>query len=98
MCLANQAIFSTAEIIKCMEINKTHFASDEEILDTIYCDEETTSDNIAFAVKSSPVCRPVLTDVANLYLRQQIIFGRARAWINGQASHLPSSERSFLPP
>ena len=77
MYLANQAIFSTAEIIKCMELGKMHFASDEEILDSIYCDEETTSDNIAFAVKSSPVCRPVLTDVANLYLRQQIIFGRA---------------------
>ena len=75
MFLANQAILSTAEIIKCMEINKTHFASDEEILDTIYHDEYTTSENIAFCVKHSPVCSSVLTDVANLYLRQQIVFG-----------------------
>ena len=75
MRLANQAIFSTAEIIKCVEVNKTSFANDEEILDTIYHDEYTTSENIAYSVKSSPACRPVLTDVANLYLRQQIVFG-----------------------
>ena len=75
--LANQAIFSTAEIIKCVEVDKTHFSNDEEILDTIYHDDYTTSENIAYSVKSSPVCRPVLTDVANLYLRQQIVFGGA---------------------
>ena len=75
MRLANQAIFSTAEIIKCVEVEKTRFASDEEILDTIYHDDYTTSENIAYNVKSSPACRPVLIDVANLYLRQQIIFG-----------------------
>lgn len=75
MRIANQATFSTAEIIKCIEENKTHFASDEEILDTIYQDEDVTSENIAYSVKFSPVCRPVLKDVANLYLRQQIVFG-----------------------
>lgn len=75
MKIANQAIFSTAEIIKCVELNKNSFANDEEILDTLYEDEHTTSENIAYSVKSSPVCRPVLTDVANLYLRQQIVFG-----------------------
>lgn len=77
MRLANQATFSTAEIIKCMEQSKTSFESDEDILDTLYCDEYTTSDNIAYAAKSSPVCCSVLTDVANLYLRQQIVFGGA---------------------
>lgn len=77
MRLANQATFSTAEIIKCIEMNKTKFSNDEEILDAIYHDEYTTSENIAYSVKSSPVCRPVLTDVANLYLRQQIVFGGA---------------------
>lgn len=77
MYLANQAIFSTAEIIKCVEADKTQFANDEEILNTIYHDEHTTSENIAFSVKHSTACRLVLKDVANLYLRQQIIFGRA---------------------
>ena len=75
MRIANQATFSTAEIIKCVEENKTHFANDEEILDTIYQDEDVTSENIAYSVKSSPACRSVLIDVANLYLRQQIVFG-----------------------
>ena len=75
MRIAHQATFSTAEIIKCVEADKTQFANDEEILDTIYHDEHITSENIAYSVKSSPVCRPVLKDVANLYLRQQIIFG-----------------------
>ncbi len=77
MQLARQANFSTAEIIKCVELGKTDFASDEDILDTLYNDEYTTSENIVFTVKSSPACRSVLTDVANLYLRQQIVFGRA---------------------
>ena len=66
MRIAHQATFSTAEIIKCVEADKTHFANDEEILDTIYHDEHTTSENIAYSVKSSPACRPVLNDV--LYL------------------------------
>ena len=63
MRIAHQATFSTAEIIKCVEADKTHFANDEEILDTIYHDEHTTSENIAYSVKSSPACRPVLNDV-----------------------------------
>ena len=75
MRIAHQATFSTAEIIKCVEADKTHFANDEEILDTIYNDEHTTSENIAYNVKSSLACRSVLKDVANLYLRQQIVFG-----------------------
>ena len=75
MHIARQATFSTAEIIKCVELNKTNFANDEEILDIIYHDEHTTSENIAYTVKSSLACRPVLKDVANLYLRQQIVFG-----------------------
>ncbi len=76
MRLAKQTILSTAEIIKCVELGKTHFESDEEFLDTLYCDEHTTSENIAYEVKYSYACRPVLTDVANLYLRKQIVFGR----------------------
>lgn len=75
MRIAHQATFSTAEIIKCIEADKTHFANDEEILDTTYHDEHLTSENIVYSVKISPACRLVLTDVANLYLRQQIIFG-----------------------
>ena len=41
-----------------------------------YHDEYTTSENIAHSVRFLPQCRPVLTSVANLYLRRQIIFER----------------------
>ena len=76
MRLANRAILSTAEIIKCIDQNMLSFATDEDLLDVLYHDEYTTSDNIAYAVRSLPQCRPVITSIANLYLRKQIIFER----------------------
>ena len=77
MRLANRAILSTAEIIKCIDQNMLSFATDEDLLDVLYHDEYTTSDNIAYAVRSLPQCRPVITSNANLYLRKQIIFERS---------------------
>ena len=77
MRLANRAILSTAEIIKCIDQNMLSFATDEDLLDVLYHDEHTTSDNIAYAVRSLPQCRPVITSIANLYLRKQIIFERS---------------------
>lgn len=77
MRLANRAILSTAEIIKCIDQNMLSFATDEDLLDVLYHDEYTTSDNIAYAVRSLPQCRPVITSIANLYLRKQIIFERS---------------------
>ncbi len=74
--LAGQALLSTAEIVKCFERNKLDFCCEEELLDTLYCDEFTTSDNIADEVSCLPECRPVIDSVANLYLRKQIIFER----------------------
>ena len=76
MRLANQAILSTAEIIKCVDQDTLRFATEEELLDVLYHDEYTTSENIVYAVRSLPQCRPVITSVANLYLRKQIIFER----------------------
>lgn len=76
MLLANQAILSTAEIIKCAELNTLEFRTEDELIDTLYHDECTTSENIAHSVRFLPQCRPVITSVANLYLRKQIIFER----------------------
>ncbi|MBQ9989405.1 MAG: hypothetical protein IJP31_00450 [Lachnospiraceae bacterium] len=45
-------------------------------MDHLYDDWETTSDNIGFLVKSAPSSKAVTLAVANLYLRQQIIFER----------------------
>ena len=77
MRLANRAILSTAEIIKCIDQNMLSFATDEDLLDVLYHDEYTASDNMAYAVRSLPQCRPVITSIANLYLRKQIIFERS---------------------
>lgn len=76
MLLANQAILSTAEMIKCTELNTFAFGSEDELIDTLYHDEYTTSENISHSVRFLPQCRPVITSVANLYLRKQIIFER----------------------
>ena len=77
MRLANQAVLSTAEIIKCIDQNVLTFATDEDLVDVLYHDDYTTSDNIAYSVRFLPQCRPVITSVANLYLRKQIIFERS---------------------
>ena len=77
MRLANRVILSTAEIIKCIDQNVLSFTTDEDLLEVLYHDEYTTSDNIAYAVRSLPQCRPVITSIANLYLRKQIIFERS---------------------
>lgn len=58
MRLANRAILSTAEIIKCIDQNVLSFTTDEDLLNVLYHDEYTTSDNIAYAVRSLPQCRP----------------------------------------
>ena len=76
MLLANQAILSTAEIIKCVELNTLEFRTEDELIDTLYHDECTTSENIAHSVPFLPQCRPAITSVANLYMRKQIIFER----------------------
>lgn len=76
MHLARQALLSTAEIIKCVEQNRLHFQSEEDLLDMLYHDDVTTSDNLPQATRGMSMCRPVLVSVANLYLRKQIVFER----------------------
>lgn len=74
--MANRAILSTAEIIKCIEQKALDFSSEDELMEILYHDDYTTSENIAEETRHSPKCRSVLTSVANLYLRKQIIFER----------------------
>ncbi len=76
MLLANRAILSTAEMIKCVELKAFEFQTEEELVDALYHDEYTTSENIAHSVRFLQQCRPVLTSIANLYLRRQIVFDR----------------------
>lgn len=74
--LSRQALLSTAEIIKCVDKKATKLTSGERILEILYDDEVTTSDNIASLVRCMDSRQPVILAVANLYLAQQIIFER----------------------
>ena len=76
MLLAKQALMSTAEIIKCVSLSRFQFGREEHLLDTLYHDDITTSENLPQYSRTLAACRPVLTSVANLYLRKQIIFER----------------------
>ena len=51
-------------------------STDEKLLDALYYDEDTTSDNIAMMMLASASRKPVTEAVANLYLRKQIVFER----------------------
>ena len=72
--LSGQALLSTAEIIKCAEMGIRQLPDENSILDGVYSDPYTTSDNIHFLVRCSPLNRPITLAVASLYLRRQIIF------------------------
>ena len=76
MDLARQALLSTAEIIRCIEMDVTSLPNSDSIMEAIYSDRETTSDNISDLVKTAPCSKDVTVAVANLYLRKQLIFDR----------------------
>lgn len=76
MLLARQALLSTAELIKCAELQVTDLSTGEKLMAALYDDVDTTSDNIGGMMRVSPCKEPVTLAVANLYLRQQIIFER----------------------
>lgn len=79
MALSGHTSLSTAELVRCAERGVTDTASDLQMLDLLYGDQETTSDNIVSEMRTAACCRPVTAAVANLYLRKQIILERACA-------------------
>ena len=79
MALSGHTPLSTAELVRCAERGVPDTASDLQMLDLLYGDQETTSDNIVSEMRTAACCRPVTTAVANLYLRKQIIFERVCA-------------------
>lgn len=76
MRLSRQALLSTAEIIKCVEQDVLSLPSERVLMEKVYGDSETTCQNIASLMKNSRSSQAVTLAVANLYLRQQIIFER----------------------
>lgn len=77
MALARQAALSTAELVKCAEVDARDVSSGEKIMETLYNDDYTTSDNIQWEMLRSDYRAPITLAVANLYLRRQIILERA---------------------
>ena len=76
MALSRQALLSTAELIKCAELGVRDISTDEKLMDALYNDDDTTSDNIADMMLTAKSRERITAAVANLYLRKQIIFQR----------------------
>lgn len=76
MALSKQALLSTAELIKCVEDGIVDVSTDERLLDALYSDTESTSDNLPYLMKGTKDQVPVTLAIANLYLRKQIILER----------------------
>jgi hypothetical protein len=76
LALSRQALLSTAELIKCAQNQVCDLSSEQKILEALYSDEDTTSDNIADAMRGEANQKPVTVAVANLYLRKRIILER----------------------
>ena len=76
MALSRQALLSTAELIKCAELGVRDVSTDEKLMDALYNDDDTTSDNIPDMMLTARSRERITAAVANLYLRKQIIFQR----------------------
>jgi hypothetical protein len=74
--LAKQTQLSTAELIKCVEIDVYDLSDDDKVISALYDDDVTTCDNIGCYAKNFRKQRLVLETVANLYLKKMIIFER----------------------
>lgn len=74
--LAKQETLSMPEIIRCVELGIDNLPNSSSIIESIYTDPDTTSDNMAALVKSASCAQDITLAVANLYLRQQILFDR----------------------
>ncbi len=74
--LSKRIPLSTAEVIRCVEMGIQRLPNNEAVMESIYADRDTTSDNIADLVKPADCTKEVITAVANLYLRQQVVFDR----------------------
>ena len=75
--LAKLAMISTAEVICCLEKGIKNIRNEYGLMDAVYADSETTSDNIGQTVKGYRCCQETLEAIANLYVSQQLIFDRA---------------------
>ena len=74
MSLSRQALLSTAELVKCAEVGVNDVSTEDKVMDALYADDDTTSDNIGMLMRYVTSREPVTVAIANLYLRRQITF------------------------
>ena len=75
-CAAGQAHRARRGSICLRPLGVSDISSDEKLLDALYSDTDTTSDNIGDMMRGAQYQVPVTMAVANLYLRKQIILER----------------------
>ena len=76
MKLVQQAMLTVGELVRCVDKGIRRLDGNDSVMDLLYDDTELTSDNIGATVKYALCCQDVTITVANLYLRQQLIFDR----------------------
>ena len=62
------------ELIQCTERGKTRIKDSEELMDCLYREDGSDCEGIVTDCRVSEARFPVLTAVANLYLKQQVTF------------------------
>ena len=76
MALVHQAVLSTAELIKCVEVGATDISTDVKLLEALYVDPDVTCDNLPCLMRGARSREDVTVAVANLYLRKQVVLER----------------------
>lgn len=76
MKLVQQTPLTVCELVRCVDKGIRSLDGNDSVIDLLYDNTELTSDNIGSTVKYALCCQDVTITVANLYLRQQLIFDR----------------------
>lgn len=73
--LSKQQILSTAELIRCEELDLKDVSNDGDIVQKLYSGmDHVDYANVLFHSRMSPKCQGVLEAVANLYLKKLVLF------------------------
>lgn len=74
LALLRHEMLSTAELIRCTEKKKTHLKDSNDLMDCLYREDNSDCEGIVTDCRISEARFPILTAVANLYLKQQVTF------------------------
>ena len=74
LALLRHEMLSTAELIQCTEKGKTRVKDSSDLMDCLYRERDCDCESIVTDCRVSETRFPVLTAVANLYLKQQVTF------------------------